>query len=287
MSDPRQIDSGDVDLVINVLSRQVPIKALTHVVAAIGRQEDAWQDFRGCAIGFDSSVLLNIAKGRNMDLIDYLGGLHKGPLILPSQVLQEFWNNQVHAVSGLADQIRQKFSELEKLVRQIEPTYKELSEGLEATLENFRASFGHVLDDQTSLGISSLLNMFETKGIHPEACRGQLAPIAVQRKRAKTPPGFKDEGDGDFLVWADFLLGILMAKRQGVDYSAAILITDDVKKDWSTKGTPNPILAAEVMALAGVPFASVTFDRFSKLVRAELQSTNGQAAPEDEAGGVE
>lgn len=273
---------------ISVLAREVAVPSVSHLISALKREEPARASFCDWAIGFDSNVLLNLAKGRRAtDVPDYLSGIHRGPLILPAQVVQEFWNNRLSAVSGLSDQVREKFLELERLVQQIDPSFRDFSDALAQVLDDFRAKFGHVLDDKTTREIVVMLDILGRQAVHAECPRAPLAEVASFRKRAKTPPGFKDDGDGDFLVWADFLLGLVIARDGGAEFPAVALVTDDVKKDWSTKGTTSPILQAEVEALLNVPFTTLTLAQFTELVRTETSRPTTTSHCEGVAGSVD
>ncbi|MDY3666484.1 MAG: PIN-like domain-containing protein [Schaalia hyovaginalis] len=257
--------------VLDLLSRKMPVDALSHLIGALQHKTPDIDNFSEWAIGFDANVLLNLAKGRRgADLIDYLRSVHRGPVILPSQAVQEFWNSRIYSVSGLADNVRSNFTSLENLVNQIDPAFSGFKTKLEPILREFESEFGHVLDERTAGEIDALLAALEECSLRAEVDRSSLYPIARQRKLAKTPPGFKDEGDGDFLIWADFLLCLQMAMDERPEFPAAALVTDDTKKDWSTKGTPNPILTAEVHTLVGVPFFTLTLTQFNSRVEKEL-----------------
>jgi PIN like domain len=97
----------------------------------------------------------------------------------------------------------------------------------------------------------------------PYASRLKLKDIAAWRKQTKTPPGFRDEGDGDFFIWADFLSGLQLARANGQAFTQAILVTRDNKVDWSRSGTVHPILAAEMKALLGIHFEIWSDDKLS------------------------
>lgn len=263
--------------VLNLLSRKTPVDALPHLIDAlqfpterVGRFSQV-DNFKEWAIGFDSNVLLNFAKGRKgPDLVDYLGKLHKGPVILPSQAVQEFWNNKIPSVDGLSDQVRKTFESLQGLVNQIDPAFSGFQGKLNPILREFESDFGPVLAKTRAQEVNALLEALSESALRAEVDRSLLYPLARQRKLAKTPPGFKDDGDGDFLIWADFLLGLQLATEQGRLFPAAALVTDDIKKDWSTKGTPNPILTAEVYTLVGVRFFTLTLAEFHSQVEKEI-----------------
>jgi len=99
------------------------------------------------------------------------------------------------------------------------------------------------------------------KAIVPFVPRSRFTETADQLKKVKTPPGFKDLGDGDFFVWSDLLFGLLNLQRQGVPFERIILVTNDGKIDWCREGAAHPILAAEANALLGVGFEIWTLDK--------------------------
>ena len=109
--------------------------------------------------------------------------------------------------------------------------------------------------------MSKVEQLLNKKAILSYVPRTRFFEMANNRKRTKTPPGFKDSNDGDFFVWIEFLYGLLKAKDSGGKFNHAILLTDDTKKDWSYKNEAHPILAAEVQSLVGVPFDVWTTDQ--------------------------
>ena len=96
--------------------------------------------------------------------------------------------------------------------------------------------------------------------------------MSSQRKTTRTPPGFKDEGDGDFFVWADFLLGLLSAANvpDAAIVQHVIFVTEDKKADWSLDGTAHPILTAEVKALTNASFEIWSLDKLATTISTEL-----------------
>ncbi|MDF2093616.1 PIN-like domain-containing protein [Knoellia sp. 3-2P3] len=258
-----------------VLGREVPIDSLTSLKQALSaRSTLSSEEFDAAVIALDANVLLNIAKGRKApEIIDYLGQRHAGPIILPSQVVQEFWNNQMSAVQGVADRVRQAFDSLSKVVREIDPAFAaSLQSKAEVIVQEFVDEFGHVLDERTAGDVSALIDMLVNRAICAQVPRSDFRDLARQRKSTKTPPGFKDDGDGDFFVWADLLLGIAEARVSGSQFQHVILITEDVKKDWSTKGTTHPILVAEVQALVGAGFHTWNLNALERSVAERLGS---------------
>jgi hypothetical protein len=100
----------------------------------------------------------------------------------------------------------------------------------------------------------SLLEVLAKRASVTYAHRALFQNICVLRKKTKTPPGFKDDGDGDFYIWVDLLTGLLEARVKGEKYERVVLVSLDKKVDWSRAGIAHPILVAEIRALLDVPF---------------------------------
>ena len=248
--DLAQLERGLVD----VLSRQAPSEPLAALVAAL-KPESSTASLADTAIGFDSSVFLRLgAHPKSEDIIDYLSSKHPAPLILPGQAIQEFWNNQLHAVDTIAANVKKKFDAFQVELKKADPYFSEYADKIDELLEDFRAQHGHVYDEATVRKTVAVLELLQVRASVPYASRTSLKDVAAYRKRTKTPPGFKDDGDGDFFIWADFLTGLQQAQANGAKFVRAILVTRDRKVDWSRAGVAHPILVAEMKALLGISF---------------------------------
>lgn len=231
------------------------LNILDAVAAAIRGRSTGLKFSTDMAVCFDSNVFINMGKGaKGAELIDYFAQQHKAPIILPSQVLIELWNNQLTGVEAYVGKLSRQFEELNKTIAEIEPHYSSLKTGASALIAEFQSEYGHIIEQKNLIDLIGLLDMLGKRARYSQVSRESLLDCAQQRKRTKTPPGFRDDGDGDFYVWAEFLGGLMAAQSEGIEFGSALLVTDDVKKDWSTNGTPNPVLAAEMAALVGVPF---------------------------------
>jgi len=217
------------------------------------------------AIAFDTNVLLRLGNhSKSADIIDYLtSASFGGSIILPGQVIQEFWNNQLNAVDSLAASIRKKFEALSAEVSKIDDRFYNFEERFNTLLEEFRGTFGHAYDGGTAGRLGIVVKFLQEKAIVPYVSRAPFAEMAVARKRTRTPPGFKDDGDGDFYVWVDLLAGLLQIRRSGTQIDRVALLSQDRKLDWSRDGIPHPILAAEVEALTGATFEIWTLDQLA------------------------
>ena len=94
----------------------------------------------------------------------------------------------------------------------------------------------------------------------------QLQALAGSRHSTKTPPGFRDQGDGDFMVWVQYLVGLVQAKNEGQEFGKAVFVTNERKDDWIRDNQPHPVLAAEVDRLVGCPLEVWTLDRLAQRI---------------------
>jgi hypothetical protein len=109
----------------------------------------------------------------------------------------------------------------------------------------------------------AVLEMLQKRALVPYAPRLRFREIAAQRKRTKTPPRFKDDGDGDFFIWVDFLNGLQQARAKSQEFDHVVLVSHDQKLDWSRAGIAHPILVAEVRSLFDVPFEIWTIQKLA------------------------
>jgi hypothetical protein len=260
---------------VGVLSRQTPSESLAALVMAL-KPEASKASLAETAIGFDSTVFLRLAAHpKSEDIVDYLSSKHSSPLILPGQAIQEFWNNQLQAVDSIATNVRKKFDAFQSELRKADPYFAQYAEKIEALLEEFRTQHGHVYDEATVRKTVAVLELLQTRASVPYASRTTFKDVAAYRKRTRTPPGFKDDGDGDFFIWADFLTGLQLARAKGSTFVRAILVTRDQKVDWSRAGIAHPILVAEMKALLGISFEIWNDEKLNSEIEKALGEESG------------
>ncbi len=264
----------DEQTLINVLTRRTSGDALSALMLAL-RADAPVVGLMQTAIGFDSSSFLRLGSHRKSeDILDYLRSQHLAPLVLPGQAIQEFWNNQLQAVETIATKVKGKFDAFQSELKRAEPFFESYAEKIDELLEEFRTQHGHIYDEATIRKTGTVLDLLKQRAIVSYAPRLQLAEVAAYRKRTKTPPGFKDDGDGDFFIWADFLTGLQMARARGDRFSRAVLVTRDVKLDWSRSGIAHPILSAEIKALLDIPFEIWGEDKLASEIDRALAGGN-------------
>jgi hypothetical protein len=256
--------SPQEELLIRILDRQTAFQPLEALVNALS-QATSVIPIGQTAIGLDANVFLRLSgHRRGADIIDYLSSAHRAPLILPGQAVQEFWNNQLQAVDAIAAGLRKKFSDLRDDLQKIDPSFGDYASQFVELLDKFSAEYGHLYDEGTVRKTLSFLEMLRSRALLPYAPRTRFHDIAAHRKRTKTPPGFRDDGDGDFFIWVDFLTGLQASKAEQRAFAKAVLVSHDRKLDWSRSGIAHPILVAEVNALVDVPFEIWNIDKLAE-----------------------
>ncbi|MCZ7858965.1 PIN-like domain-containing protein [Agrobacterium salinitolerans] len=266
MAEVEQVVEASLTKLIRVLDRRERIPALeTLAVAVKGVYPEI--SLAASAIVLDANVFLRIpSHKKSSDIMDYLTGPHEKPIVVPGQIIQEFWNNHLSAVDTVYKTVSKKHQEMSKEVEKYKLSGVAGVEPVAEAIEAFRANNEHIFEPELMSKTSGFLERLVEKAIVPFAPRAPLAEIAMHRKRAKTPPGFKDEGDGDFLVWTDLLWGLLEAQEEGMSFDNVILVSNDAKVDWSRGKSAHPLLVAELKATLNAHFTIWNLDQLADAI---------------------
>lgn len=257
----------------STLDRNEAIDSLPMLISSIASSPLEFETIRQAAFGIDTNVIMKLGSHRkSSDILDYLSLEHTYPLILPGQSIQEFWNNHLHAINTQAESIKRKFEDLKKATQLTNLDFSGYEERFSQLVSEFENDYGYVYDENSKRAASRVFDAIKTKASVPYVPRSRFINLAANRKRTKTPPGFKDDLDGDFYIWLDFLHGLQLAREEGSDFDRAILITEDKKIDWSHLGMAHPILSAEVMSLFGVRFETWSIEKLADGIKKELES---------------
>ena len=253
-----------VNEVLSVINQEVDIYPLQALKSAL-KPCNAITPLQETVIAFDANVFLRLSNAaRSEDVIDFLRTSFKGSLILPSQTVQEFWNNQYNVVDTIADKIKKQLTGLKDNLTKIDEGYGEYSKRFEKLLDEFQENYGYVIDEHTLQKTSLFIDLLSEKALVPTFPRNGLTDIAEFRKRAKTPPGFKDKLDGDFYVWVDLLYGLSLLKLKRRPVKHVILVSQDSKADWVQNKIPHPVLSAEIKAITKGTFEICDISSLSK-----------------------
>lgn len=185
-------------LLISVLNRETECDALDALISAM-RPEASTVLLADTAIGIDANVFLRLAgHPKSADIVDYLNSRHSAPLILPGQAIQEFWNNQLQVVDTVASSLRKQFESFKISLLKVDKNFGDYVLQIDSLLDQFSAEHGHVYDEATVRKTLTLLEVLIKRALVSYAPRVLYRSVADLRKRTKTPPGFRDDGDGDF-----------------------------------------------------------------------------------------
>lgn len=267
-----------------VLNRDAELEPLAALAAAThaGRPRRSESPPADIAFGLDTNVLLNLGAAKATEVVDYLAAKHSGPLVLPGQVVQEFWNNTLAKILTAAQSIERKVNDLSKEIAGLSVELGPYKARFELLLQELIAEHGLTFDPNTVSRLENMFAILEKHATVPYVPRADFLPIANSRRLTKTPPGFRDDDHGDFYVWADFLLGLHRERAAGRLFEMAVLVTDDKKPDWSRDGEAQPILAAEVQLLLGVPFETWDLEHLGRYVHAVLGIDPGEDSTSDD-----
>lgn len=253
-----------------VLNRKIPIDSLTSLIDSMGNKSPVSHDIKNSAIAFDANAILRIPQAKNyVDIFDYISSSNI-PIILPSQILQEFWNNQFSAIDSSGQKFKRKFDDLKKEAKVFDDFNAEISSKIDELLNEIEREFKHVYDEETLSKAKKFLEVLKIKAYLSSVDRSEFYPIAKERMTTKTPPGFKDDGDGDFFVWVEILSGAMKLIDEKVSFEKLIFVTNDAKVDWVINNNAHPILTAEVKKLTNKHFEIWKLQDYLTAIKKEL-----------------
>lgn len=232
-------DDRHHETIIKAISRRSgAYTPLDSLISSI-KSQNIEISIRDTALALDTNVILRLSNhAKSADIIDYLGGQHQSSIILPGQVIQEFWNNQFQAVESMTAGLKKKFDAFRVELSTLDPIFADYANRIESILNEFNADYGHVYAEATVNRTLSLLGTLKEKALVPHVPRDMFEQYAAARKRTKTPPGFKDDGNGDFYVWVDLLKGLLISRAKGGTFKSVALVTQDLKKTGVAPAVP-------------------------------------------------
>ncbi|MEV8158805.1 PIN domain-containing protein [Kocuria salsicia] len=220
------------------------------------------------ALGFDTNAIFRLGlTPQGPDAIDYLSNQHEGPVIVPSQAIQELWNNFLDGVQPKTKSIAKKLDDLESEMEGIGQELGQLGKSAKTAVQELVESHGDWTDPSSLSIFDGTLSALIDVATVSHVPREDFYNLALVRKATKTPPGFKDNSHnfGDYFIWADFLYGLAKADLKDVD--AVVFVTNDQKKDWSQNKVPHPVLVAEARSVSGKEFRLWTLEEFRAYVK--------------------
>lgn len=284
MSAEAREPANPADVVESVFRRDSPISALEQLREGLLPVQAERFLFRDALFCVDTAGLINLSKHRNVaTVLDYFQSRHPIKFMVSAQTVLEFWNNHISAFETISASLTKRFGDLEREIEKVDASMGGFREEFKGLAARFSEEYGHLHDASGRAKLTALATQLPECAEVFEAPRMRFSQYAAYRKATKTPPGFKDSGDGDFFVWVDSLFGLVSLKRRGVEFQSAIMVTDDKKSDWSKGGVAHPLLSAEVRSCVDVPFACWGVDRLVAAVQAEINGAAEGINPADAA----
>lgn len=245
------------------------VGALSHLKKSVSWAAPPLDALNQVILGFDTNALFRLGSTpAGVDIIDYLRSRGDLQLIVPGQAIQELWNNEVAVIQPIARALHRRLEELEKEATKLDHRFGAQGSTVRDAVSELVDAHSEYRDESALESFKTTLDLFESRASCGFVPRVDFWPLAEVRNHTKTPPGFKDDGYGDFFLWADFLY-LLAQSEDLVPADGVILVTEDVKKDWSRAGAPHPILAAEARAIRDVPFHLWTLKQLGDWVAAK------------------
>lgn len=253
---------------MQVLDRQQELPALETLIVSLDNNYAHEAKKGNSVIAFDTNVLLRLVNHRSgADIIDYLcSDDNANPIILPGQIIQEFWNHHGNVVQTIYKNINNSFDSFKKTISKYNNgIYPEIGK-IEISLNEFGENNKHVLDPASINKIKQFLEQIKNRAQVPFAPRNIFWKLAESRKKTKTPPGFKDDDNGDYFVWVDLLWGLMKLRNEdNTTFSHVIFLSHDAKMDWCKGDVAHPILVSEMKCLVAAQFEIWNLDQFAEV----------------------
>ncbi|WP_047864371.1 PIN domain-containing protein [Rubrobacter aplysinae] len=242
----------------------------------------------------DTNVLLDLYRYSKKSHDELLMILQRfqDQLWIPHQVAYEFLNNRM----GTINEVREKHRKLRETLEETKSSIKEGAEDLHRgapfespeLLDNMSTSLNALIAD-----IQTRENMLPAISNSPQEDRiwrevedlardrlgepyseeklSKIEEEGQRRTEKQVPPGYKDEGHGDLVIWRQMVDKALETSKP------IAFITKDVKDDWWWRAYGQTIgvrkeLIQEIKEDAGVIFHIYTTDRFIEYAKQYLQA---------------
>lgn len=250
--------------ILGVLGRSNSVNPLNAFDSILVQGQRPINDISNVAIGFDANSILRLATHKKMDDILDIIQVKKLLCIVPEQALQEFWNNELAVADSVNRKIKTKVDEIKKYLSESGVYEAQEIKNIENELIKLEANHGYLMDPKYREKTKNVFEFFSIAATVVTTPRDKLIEIANLRKKTKTPPGFKDDGYGDFFCWVDLIFA-LMINRKKYNFENVLWVTSDKKMDWSRESIPHPILSAEMKTLVGANLYTCDLDKLAEL----------------------
>ena len=228
------------------------------------------------AVGLDTNVLKQLRRDvyRADNLLVRLAGANVR-IIVPKQVVVEFWNN--HRVFAKEDwnQLSNALRSLKGKLDSVQGSgdYAVQIANIESIIDAMAGDLAETQSDEYLSKSKRLIESLLPGAVTPMVSRGRFGALAQVRQSSKFPPGFADDARkvaswGDIFVWLDFLLGVLFVKDDTLG-GRYLWVTQEAKEDWKTGSRGHPSLLEEFAWISEEKLSIVTLEELEALLEAE------------------
>ncbi|MGJ3232983.1 MAG: PIN-like domain-containing protein [Oceanicaulis sp.] len=138
-----------------VMERRVEVPVLGAFLESLDEQSQV-SPVEEALICFDTNVLLDWAGSGSTNVTDYLSSVHKYPIVIPGQVLQEFWNNQFSAIQSTPREVKKKFDDFAQAIENIDGSLEWGREGVERALSHLSERYPYLLSGRAAKNVEAL-----------------------------------------------------------------------------------------------------------------------------------
>jgi hypothetical protein len=228
---------------------------------------------------FDTNMLLNIyrytqkTRERYFEILDLLK--KRGQIWIPHQVAYEYQANRIDVMQGQLDAYTEVSNILQTTWQKLESSRepykskhgfidaKKLSDELTSAIKNAKTTvmqgkekvkreYEALKKDDTLLDTLERLFQGNIGNPYNGSRLETLYRQAQLRIELKIPPGWEDEGKGNFKAYGDIILWFQLIDYARIQKKPLIFVTDDGKKDWwvrDIKGKPIKPLPALIQEM--------------------------------------
>lgn len=250
--------------ILSVLGRSNSVNPMRAFDSILVQGQRPISDISNTAIGFDANSILRLATHKKMDDILDIIQVKNILCVVPEQALQEFWNNELAVADSVNRKIKIKLDELKKYLSESGVYETDEIKNIEIELNKLEANHGYLMDPKYREKTKNVFEFLSSQATVVTTPREKLVEIANLRKKSKTPPGFKDDGYGDFFCWVDLIFALMINKKK-YSFESVLWVTSDKKMDWSRESIPHPILIAEMKTLVGANLYTCDLDKLAEL----------------------
>ena len=182
------VDDGSVlvDSLVKLLDRETSILSLEALrVATLAPDGRGPIALDPVAIGFDTVAALRLTDSKRTEVVDYLVSRHVGPIVLPGQVIQEFWKNSLAEIQTVGSAVLAKYQSVADQIRKAPIDTTAFSERFDELVQEFATTYGLTYDPNTEQRIAAVLDALERRQSSPTCLAASLLMLRKFERRLR------------------------------------------------------------------------------------------------------